>query len=165
MRFTECDHQLRTMALVARDRVDDLGLVRGVLARLAAFSAANQAWSASRRGGVIRASFLPAPGICPNRQPSGPVPNQAQSRVVLARAGCVTISGACTLKLTDEQTEALIRELSQIVDDGDRYPLSPRIVALKEILGQLRPEPARSAPLPPRRHYEPPSKGVVQAVS
>ena len=31
-------------------------------------------------------------------------------------------------------------------------------VALKEILGQLRPEPERE-PLPPRRHYEPPSKG------
>jgi hypothetical protein len=46
------------------------------------------------------------------------------------------------LELTDEQTEALIRELSQIID-GDRYPLSPRIVALKEILGMLRPEPAR----------------------
>ena len=60
------------------------------------------------------------------------------------------------LELTDEQTEALIRELSRIID-GDRYPLSPRIVALKEILGQLRPEPERE-PLPPRRHYEPPSK-------
>jgi hypothetical protein len=36
---------------------------------------------------------------------------------------------------------------------NDRYPLSPRIVALKEILGQLRPEPARPEPLPARRHY------------
>jgi hypothetical protein len=62
------------------------------------------------------------------------------------------------LELTQVQTEALIRELSQIVQN-DRYPLSPRIVALKEILGQLRPEAARPAPLPPRRHYEPPSKG------
>ena len=61
------------------------------------------------------------------------------------------------LELTDAQKEALIRELSQIVQN-DRYPLSPRIVALKEILGQLRPEPVRE-PLPPRRHYEPPSKG------
>jgi hypothetical protein len=62
------------------------------------------------------------------------------------------------LELKDIQAEALIQELSQIID-GDRYPLSPRIVALKEILGMLRPEPARAAPLPPRRHYEPPSKG------
>ena len=65
------------------------------------------------------------------------------------------------LEQTDEQTEALIRELSQIVQN-DRYPLSPRIVALKEILGQLRPEPERE-PLPPRRHYEPPSKGRYRA--
>jgi hypothetical protein len=62
------------------------------------------------------------------------------------------------LELNDIQTEALIRELSQIID-GDRYPLSPRIVALKEILGLMRPDPARPAPLPPRRHFEPPSKG------
>jgi hypothetical protein len=52
---------------------------------------------------------------------------------------------------------ALIRELSLIVQN-DRYPLSPRIVALKEILAMMRPEPVREA-LPPRRHYEPPSKG------
>jgi len=62
------------------------------------------------------------------------------------------------LELTDEQTEALIRELSLIID-GDRYPFSPRIRVLKEILGMMRPAPARPAPLPPRRHYEPPSKG------
>ena len=61
------------------------------------------------------------------------------------------------LELNDIQTEALIRELTQIID-GDRYPLSLRIVALKEILGQLRPEP-ECEPLPPRRHYEPPGKG------
>jgi hypothetical protein len=54
-------------------------------------------------------------------------------------------------------TEALVRLPSRTIDE-DRYPLSPRIVALKEILGQLRPEPERE-PLPPRRHYEPPSKG------
>jgi hypothetical protein len=61
------------------------------------------------------------------------------------------------IELTDEQSEALIWELSQIID-GDRYPLSPRIGVLKEILGQLRPEAERE-PLPARRHYEPPSKG------
>ena len=62
------------------------------------------------------------------------------------------------LELTDEQTEALIRELSLIIE-YDRYRLSPRIRVLKDILGQLRPEPAREAPLPPPRRYEPPSKG------
>jgi hypothetical protein len=45
------------------------------------------------------------------------------------------------LELTDEQTEALIRELSRAID-GNRYPLSQRIVVLKEILGMMRPEPA-----------------------
>jgi hypothetical protein len=62
-----------------------------------------------------------------------------------------------TIDLTDEQTEALIRELSQIIEN-DRYALSPRIGVLKEIRAKLRPEPARE-PLPPLRHYEPPSKG------
>jgi hypothetical protein len=61
------------------------------------------------------------------------------------------------LELNDLQAEALTRELRSIIQNH-RYPLSPRIVALKEILGQLRPEPERE-PLPPRRHYEPPSKG------
>jgi hypothetical protein len=42
------------------------------------------------------------------------------------------------LDLTDEQTSTLIPALSQIVRN-DRYPLSPRIVALKEILGMFRP--------------------------
>jgi hypothetical protein len=58
------------------------------------------------------------------------------------------------LELTDEQIEALIRELSLIID-GDRYPFSVRIVALKEILGQLRPEPVRE-PLQPPKRYDPP---------
>jgi hypothetical protein len=62
------------------------------------------------------------------------------------------------LELSDEQTEALLRELSQIIE-YDRYPLSPRIRTLKEILGKLRPEPARPAASPPPRVYAPPSKG------
>ena len=62
------------------------------------------------------------------------------------------------LELNDVQTQVLIRELDEVIRN-DRYFLSPRIVELKEILAMLRPEPARPAPLPPRRHYEPPSKG------
>jgi hypothetical protein len=61
------------------------------------------------------------------------------------------------LELTDEQADALIRGLRKLIDD-DRYPLSPRIVPLKEILAKLRPEPERPPP-PPQRHYEPPSRG------
>jgi len=57
------------------------------------------------------------------------------------------------LELNDVQTEVLTRELHSIIQN-DRYPLSPRIVALKEILGQLRPEPERE-PLPPVKVYAP----------
>jgi hypothetical protein len=39
------------------------------------------------------------------------------------------------LELNDVQTEVLIRELSQMIQN-DRYPLSPRIVTLKEILAK-----------------------------
>jgi len=68
------------------------------------------------------------------------------------------------LKLTDEQAAALIRELSNIVQN-DRYPLSPRIVTLKEILGLLRPEPKRAAAAapPPPKIYAPPTKGRWRA--
>jgi hypothetical protein len=52
----------------------------------------------------------------------------------------------------------LIRALSQIIE-YDHYPLSPRIRTLKEILGKLRPEPARSAASPPPKVYAPPSRG------
>jgi hypothetical protein len=61
------------------------------------------------------------------------------------------------LELNDVQAAVLTRELHTIIQN-DRYPLSPRIVALREILEQLHPEPPRQ-PLPPRRRYEPPSKG------
>jgi hypothetical protein len=54
-------------------------------------------------------------------------------------------------ELTDEQTEALVQLLSRTID-SDRYPLSPRVRVMKEILAKLRPEPERE-PLPLRRHY------------
>jgi len=62
------------------------------------------------------------------------------------------------LDLNDEQTELLIRELSQLIAD-DRYFLGHRARVLKEILGKLRPEPEPAAPLPPLRNFEQPSKG------
>ena len=61
------------------------------------------------------------------------------------------------LELTNEQTEALTRLLTRTID-GDRYPLSPRIMILEEILGKLGPEPASPASLPPKI-YAPPTKG------
>ena len=58
------------------------------------------------------------------------------------------------LDLSDEETAALIRELHDIVE-SDRYPFSPPIRTLREILGKLRPEPGRE-PLPPTKVYAPP---------
>jgi hypothetical protein len=51
------------------------------------------------------------------------------------------------LELTDEPTEALIREIDQIVRN-DRYFHGPRIRVLRDILGKLRPEPARPIAAP-----------------
>jgi hypothetical protein len=51
------------------------------------------------------------------------------------------------LDLSDEQAEALTRELRDIVGN-DRYPLSPRIVRLREILNKIRPETEREPLLP-----------------
>ena len=53
------------------------------------------------------------------------------------------------LHLTDEQAELLLAELDRIID-GDRYPLSPRIQALREIRALLKPYPERPPPAPPR---------------
>jgi hypothetical protein len=50
-------------------------------------------------------------------------------------------------------------DAAELIDD-DRYPLSPRIVMLKAILGKMRPEPERP-PLPPLKYYEPP-KAVMR---
>ena len=59
------------------------------------------------------------------------------------------------LDLTDEETAALLRELDVLID-GDRYFLSPRIKTLKAIRAKIRPEPVRP-PLPtPTKRYEPP---------
>jgi hypothetical protein len=58
------------------------------------------------------------------------------------------------LDLTEEETDALARLLSRIID-GDRYPLSPRVQTLKAVLDKIRPEPARQ-PLPPSKVYAPP---------
>ena len=62
------------------------------------------------------------------------------------------------LDLTDEETTALSRLLTNTIDD-DRYPLSPRVQTLRGILTKIRPEPARE-PLPPLKQYEPPRVGA-----
>jgi hypothetical protein len=59
-----------------------------------------------------------------------------------------------THDLTNEETAALVRLLSDTIDN-DRYPLSHRIQTLKAILAKIRPEPVRE-PLPPLKVYAPP---------
>jgi hypothetical protein len=58
------------------------------------------------------------------------------------------------LDLSDEEGAALTNELDTIVRN-DRYPLSPRIQALKAVLVKLRPEPVRE-PTPEPKRYAPP---------
>jgi hypothetical protein len=62
------------------------------------------------------------------------------------------------LHLTDEQAARLLAELDRIIND-DRYPLSARIKALREIRALLKPYPERPPRSPPPRQYEPPSRG------
>jgi hypothetical protein len=62
------------------------------------------------------------------------------------------------LELSDDEAKALVRVLGEAID-SDRYPLSPRVMMLKEILAKLRPEPARPAASPEPRVYAPPSRG------
>jgi len=59
--------------------------------------------------------------------------------------------------LTDEEAAVLTRELIDVTF-GARYFLSPRIKTLEATLAKLQQQPVRG-PLPPARHYEPPSKG------
>jgi hypothetical protein len=63
------------------------------------------------------------------------------------------------LDLTDEETAALLRELDVLID-GDRYFLSPRIKTLKAIRAKIRPEPVR--PHYPRRRSAMSHRGRLQ---
>ena len=63
-----------------------------------------------------------------------------------------------TISLTDEQVALLITELDRIIEN-DRYPLSRRVRALREIRALLKPYPERPPPAAPPKRYEPPSRG------
>jgi hypothetical protein len=52
--------------------------------------------------------------------------------------------------LTDNERAELIRVLRQIVE-YDRFPLSPRVKALRSILEKLEPPAPKPEPLPPMR--------------
>ena len=62
------------------------------------------------------------------------------------------------LHLTDEQATLLVTELDR-TSENDRYPLSPRLTALREIRALLKPYPARPAAAPAPRIYAPPTGG------
>jgi hypothetical protein len=64
----------------------------------------------------------------------------------------------CVLPLSGDEKLALVAGLKRLIDK-DRYPLSPRVRTLTAILARLQPPKPASAPLPPRKHYEPPNKG------
>jgi hypothetical protein len=61
------------------------------------------------------------------------------------------------LDLTEEETAALVALLTRTIMD-DRYPLSPRIRALKAILAKLKPEPVHEPVLPPKVYALPRAK-------
>jgi hypothetical protein len=65
------------------------------------------------------------------------------------------------LELTDEETDALLKELDGLID-GDRYFLSQRIKTLKAIRAKLRPEPAREPFPPPPKRYAPPRASAAR---
>jgi hypothetical protein len=48
----------------------------------------------------------------------------------------------------------LVTTLKRVID-GDRFPLSPRVMALKSILGRLEPPVPAPPPLPPVQYYAP----------
>jgi len=62
------------------------------------------------------------------------------------------------LPLSGDEKLALVAGLKRLIDE-DRYPLSPRVQTLTAILARLQPPAPEPEPLPPRRHYEPPSRG------
>ena len=61
-------------------------------------------------------------------------------------------------RLTQDEKTALAALLRRTID-ADRYPLSPRISTLRDILAKLQPPKPAPAPLPPLKRYEPPSRG------
>jgi len=64
----------------------------------------------------------------------------------------------CLLPLSADEKRALVAALKRSIDD-DRYPISQRVRTLEAILVRLEPPKPAPAPLPPRKYYEPPSKG------
>jgi hypothetical protein len=64
------------------------------------------------------------------------------------------------LPLSADEKAALAAALKRLID-GDRYPVSPRVRTLEVILARLQP-PKPPAPLPLRKHHEPPRHTPAQ---
>jgi hypothetical protein len=60
-----------------------------------------------------------------------------------------------TFDLTDEETEALLKELDHIIDEA-RFQFSARIRTLKSSRAKIRPQPVREPLPPPPKQYAPP---------
>jgi hypothetical protein len=54
------------------------------------------------------------------------------------------------------------RTLDQTLIIADRYFLSPRVMALKSILGRLEPQKPAPPPLPPMQFFAPPRATAKQ---
>jgi hypothetical protein len=63
--------------------------------------------------------------------------------------------------LTDEETEALLRELDKLIEN-DRYQFSARIRTLKAIRAKIRPEPAREPLTPLPKQYARPRASAAK---
>jgi hypothetical protein len=72
----------------------------------------------------------------------------------------VQLSGM-NLELTDEQTEALLRELNNLIDN-DRYQFSARVRVLKAVRAKIRPESVREPLPPPPKQYAPPRAAAAK---
>ena len=62
---------------------------------------------------------------------------------------------------TQDEKLALVALLKRAID-ADRYPLSPRISTLRDILAKLQPPEPAPAPLPPLKAYAPPRGSAKQ---
>jgi hypothetical protein len=67
------------------------------------------------------------------------------------------------LDLTDEEVAALLRELTNIIEN-DRYPLSPRIRTLRELRAKLPAAPATPPSPKAASHGQTPALGYRLAV-
>jgi hypothetical protein len=77
-------------------------------------------------------------------EPSLAFDRQDRRRSLSAAGGASLRGGRSHLELSDADVTILADLVKRTIDDA-RYPLSPRVTKLREILAKLRPEPVREA--------------------